>query len=117
VRLPKPRSHTKLKLFVRRDDQVAVISGKDRGKRGKVLRVDRDRGRVVVEGVNIARRHQKPTQKLLQGGVVEQENPVAASTVMVICGNCKQPTRVGHLIREDGRNVRKCLRCGKAIDK
>jgi large subunit ribosomal protein L24 len=116
MRLPRPRSHVKHKLFVRSQDEVVVISGKDRGKRGRVLRVDRDKGRVVVEGVNVAHRHQKPNQKLLQGGVVDQENAVAASTVMVVCPACKKPTRVGHLVDADGNRRRRCILCGKAID-
>ena len=117
MRLPKPRSHEHKQLFVRRDDQVAVISGKDRGKRGKVLRVDRLRERVVVEGVNIAHRHQKPSKKLMQGGIVEQENPVAASTVMVVCGSCKQPSRLGHGVDDEGHRRRRCVRCGALLDR
>lgn len=115
MKLPRPRSFAKVKLSVRRDDQVLVLSGKDRGKRGKVLRVDRDRGRVVVEGVNVAHRHQKPNQKLMQGGIVEQENPISASAVMVVCGHCKEATRVGHTVVEGKGRVRKCLHCGKPL--
>jgi large subunit ribosomal protein L24 len=117
MHLPRPRDHTKQKLSVRTADEVVVISGKDRGKRGKVVRVDRDRGRVVVEGVNIAHRHTKPSQKLLQGGVVDQPNPVAASSVMVVCPSCRKPTRIGHLVDEEGRRHRRCVLCGKAIDR
>ncbi len=116
MQLPRPRTLTKKKLSVRRNDQVLVLSGKDRGKRGKVLRVDRGTGRVVVEGVNVAHRHQKPNQKVMQGGIVEQENAISASAVMVICGHCKEPTRVGHLVVEGKGKVRKCQRCGKALD-
>lgn len=109
----KPRTGRPGRLSVRRDDLVEVLSGKDRGKRGKVLRVDREHGRVVVAGVNLVHKHQKPTQKVMQGGIVEQENPVAASTVMVVCGKCKKATRVGHALLEGGRRVRKCIRCGE----
>ena len=109
----KPK--VRMRLSIRRDDTVEVIAGKDRGKRGKVLRVDRVRGRVVVEGVNIARKHQKPTPKLVQGGIVEQENPIHVSNVMLVCPHCKRRTRVGHLIREDGRKVRRCVKCGEAV--
>lgn len=105
------------RLSVRRDDTVEVISGKDRGRRGKVLRVDREHGRVVVDGVNVAHKHQKPTAKVMQGGIVEQENPIAASAVMVVCGNCKKPSRVGHMVLENGNRVRKCARCGEALDR
>lgn len=111
---PRPAGR---RLSVRRDDTVVVLAGKDRGKRGKVLRVDRERGRVVVEGVGRAYKHQKPTQKILQGGIVEQENPVAASAVMVVCGSCKKPTRVGHMTTDEGKRVRRCVRCGAALDR
>jgi len=105
------------RLSVRRDDTVVVLSGKDRGKRGKVLRVDRSRGRLVVDGVGKAHKHQKPTQKILQGGIVEQENPIPASSVMVVCGSCKKPTRVGHMTRDDGSRARKCMHCGAGLDR
>ena len=105
------------RLSVRTQDEVLVISGKDRGKRGKVVSLDRKQGRITVEGVNVAKRHQKPSQKVMQGGIIEQANPVAASTVMVVCKACKRPTRVGHVVNEDGRRVRRCVRCGEAFDK
>jgi len=110
-------SAARVRLSVRRNDTVEVIAGKDRGKRGKVLRVDRKRGRVVVSGVNMVHKHQKPTQKIMQGGIIEQENPVAVSTVMLVCPHCKQRTRVGHKVLEDGRRVRRCVRCGEAIER
>ena len=111
---PRPAGR---RLSVKRDDTVVVLAGKDRGRRGKVLRVDRERGRVVVEGVGKVHRHQKPSQKVLQGGIIEQENAISASAVMVVCGSCKQPTRVGHMTLPDGKRVRKCVRCGEAIDR
>ena len=117
MHLPRPRSHTKHKLFLRTADEVVVISGKDRGKRGKVVRVDREARRVVVEGVNVAHRHTKPNQKVLQGGVVDQPNAVAASNVMVVCPSCRKPTRIGHLVDEGGKRHRRCVLCGKAIDR
>ena len=106
-----------VRMSVRTKDEVVVISGKNRGRRGTVLRVDREHGRVTVEGVNIAHRHTKPSQKVLQGGIIEQANPIPASAVMVICQACKKPTRVGHMIGADGRRVRRCVRCGEALDR
>ena len=103
------------KLSVRRDDQVLVRSGKDRGKRGKVLQVDRERGRVVVEGVNIVRRHQKATATVRQAGIIEKPAPISASAVMVICSACKKATRIGHTEVEGQGRVRKCMRCGEPI--
>ena len=105
------------RLSVRTQDEVLVISGKDRGKRGKVVAVDRKHGRVTVEGINMAKRHQKPSQKVIQGGIVEQTNPVAASTVMLICKGCKRPTRVGHMVNAEGQRVRRCVHCGEALDR
>jgi len=102
---------------IRRGDTVAVMAGKERGKRGKVLRVLRDTGRVVVEKVNMVKRHQRPTQKLRQGGIIERENPLALSNVLVVCGRCDRPVRTGIKVLTDGRKLRVCRRCGEAVDK
>jgi large subunit ribosomal protein L24 len=102
---------------IRRGDTVAVMAGKERGKRGKVLRVFRDTGRVVVEKVNMIKRHQRPTQKLRQGGIIERENPLALSNVLVVCGRCDRPVRTGIKVLADGRKLRVCRRCGEAVDK
>ncbi|MDI3298966.1 MAG: 50S ribosomal protein L24 [Bacillota bacterium] len=107
----------KAKVHLRKGDTVQVISGKDAGRRGKVLRVIPASRRVVVEGVNIAKKHRKPTPKVMQGGIIEQENPIDASNAMVVCPSCDRPTRVGHRILEDGRKVRVCKRCGEVIDR
>ena len=102
---------------IRRGDTVAVMAGKERGKRGKVLRVLRDTGRVVVEKVNMVKRHQRPTQKVRQGGIIERENPLALSNVLVVCGRCDRPVRTGIKVLTDGRKLRVCRRCGEAVDK
>jgi len=102
---------------VRRGDTVAVMAGKERGKRGKVLRVFRDTGRVLVEKINMIKRHQRPTQKLRQGGIIERENPLALSNVLVVCGRCDRPVRTGIKVLADGRKLRVCRRCGEAVDK
>ncbi len=102
---------------VRRGDTVTVIAGRERGKRGKVLRVLPERGRVVVEKVNMIKRHQRPTQKLRQGGIIEREGPLALANVMLVCGRCDKPARTGTQVLADGRRVRACKRCGEAIDK
>jgi len=105
-----------VRVSVRRDDTVVVIRGKDRGKRGKVLRVDRERGRVVVEGINIVHRHQKPTGNVMQSGVIDKPAPIPVGSVMVVCTHCKEPTRIGHLVTPEGKRVRKCIRCGEPLD-
>ena len=108
------------KIKIRKGDQVKVISGKENGKTGKVMRVDTDHGRLVLEHLNLIKRHTKPNpKKNPQGGVIESEAPIDASNVMLVCPVCGQPTRVGYRLREDGGKVRKCRRseCGKDIDK
>ena len=102
---------------VRRGDLVGVIAGKERGKRGKVLRVLQDKGRVVVERVNMIKKHQRPTQKLRQGGIIEREGPLAISNVLLVCTRCDRPVRSGITVLADGRKTRVCKRCGESIDK
>ena len=102
---------------VRRGDTVGVIAGRERGKRGKVLRVLTDKNRVVVEHVNMVKKHQRPTQKLRQGGIIEREGPLALSNVLLVCARCDKPARTGIKLLADGRKVRTCKRCGESIDK
>jgi len=104
-------------IHVRRGDTVGVITGRERGKRGKVLRVLTGKGRVLVEHVNMIKKHQRPTQKLRQGGIIEREGPLALSNVLVVCARCDKPSRTGVKILADGRKVRICKRCGESIDK
>jgi len=103
------------KIHVRKDDIVLVLTGKDAGKRGKVLMVDPRKGRVLVEDVAIVKRHTRPTRALPQGGINEKESPVASSNVMLICTKCKQPTRIGKTLVND-KQVRTCKRCKELID-
>jgi large subunit ribosomal protein L24 len=104
-------------VHVRRGDTVGVIAGREKGKRGKVLRVLTDKGRVLVEHVNMIKKHQRPTQKLRQGGIIEREGALALSNVLVVCSRCDKPSRTGMKILGDGRKVRTCKRCGEAVDK
>jgi large subunit ribosomal protein L24 len=104
-------------VHVRRGDTVGVIAGREKGKRGKVLRVLTGKGRVLVEHVNMVKKHQRPTQKLRQGGIIEREGALALSNVLVVCGRCDKPSRTGMKLLSDGRKVRSCKRCGEAIDK
>lgn len=103
-------------MKIRRDDNVLIIAGKDRGKRGRVHRVYPDENRVVVEGVNIIKRHTKPTGTIRQAGIVEREAPIHASNVMLICTKCDRPTRIGFRIIEGGSKVRICSSCHEVID-
>src|SRR5438552_1899005 len=93
-------------VHVKKGDMVEVIAGRQRGKRGKVLKVLPKHGKVIIEGVNVVKRHTKPTQKMPQGGVVEKEAPVYSSRVMMVCPKCGRAARVGHGYLADGANVR-----------
>jgi large subunit ribosomal protein L24 len=104
-------------VHVRRGDTVGVIAGREKGKRGKVLRVLTGKGRVLVEHVNMVKKHQRPTQKLRQGGIIEREGALALSNVLVVCTRCDKPSRTGIKLLSDGRKVRSCKRCGEAVDK
>ncbi|NLY37700.1 MAG: 50S ribosomal protein L24 [Firmicutes bacterium] len=104
-------------MAIRRGDRVVVLSGKDKGKKGKVITALPAAGRLKVEGVNIIKKHAKPTQKVPQGGIREMEAAIPASKVMVICPACDKPTRVGKKVLSDGRRVRACKKCGESLDK
>jgi large subunit ribosomal protein L24 len=106
-----------MSAHVKRGDLVGVIAGRERGKRGKVLRVLSDKGRVLVEHVNMIKKHQRPTQKLRQGGIIEREGSLHLSNVLLVCGRCDRPVRTGIKILADQRKQRVCKRCGESMDK
>jgi large subunit ribosomal protein L24 len=101
---------------LRKDDTVMVIAGRERGKTGKVLRVLDEKNRVLIERVNMVKRHQKPRSAQQQGGILEKEAPIHLSNVVPICGRCNKPTRVGHRKLDDGKTVRVCRRCNEILD-
>lgn len=103
------------KVHVRKGDLVKVIAGKDVNKRGKVVMVDPEQGRIIVEGVNINKRHTRPTRALPQGGIIEKEGTISSSNVMLVCNKCNQPTRIGKKL-VDNKWVRACKQCGELID-
>ena len=102
-------------MKVVKNDTVLVISGNDKGKRGKVLKVYPKTERVVVEGVNFIKRATRPSQKNPQGGIVEKEAPIASSNLMVVCPKCDAPSRVGRQVLKDGKRVRMCKSCGEML--
>jgi len=104
-------------MRIKKDDLVQVILGKDKGKRGKVLKVIPREKKVLVQGVNIMKRHQRPIPQLREGGIIEREGAIYASKVMLVCPSCDKPTRVGLKFLEDGTKVRFCKKCGEVIDK
>ena len=102
---------------IKKNDKVIVLVGKEVGKIGTVLKVDSEKGRVLVEKVNIIKRHSKPSAQTGQGGIVEKEAPLDISNVMIVCDKCTEPTRIGHRVLEDGSRVRICKKCGEPMDK
>ena len=101
-------------MNVKKNDTVVVLSGKDKGKKGKVLSVDPQSRKVVVEKVNVASRHQKPRKQGEEGGILQKETPIYASKVMTVCPKCNKPTRMAHKVEGD-KKVRVCKHCGAEI--
>ena len=103
------------KMSIRNDDTVDVLSGKDKGKQGKVLKTEPKSGKVVVEKVNLVSRHTKPRRQGEEGGILQKEAPIYASKVMRVCPKCNKPTRAAHKVLADGKKVRVCKKCGAEI--
>jgi large subunit ribosomal protein L24 len=109
---------SRLATPIRRNDNVVVITGKDRGKRGRVLKVDAAKNRLVVEGVNFIKRHTRPNpQQNIKGGVIEREASLSVANVQLVCPECTEATRIGKKVLEDGRRVRICRKCEGVLDK
>ena len=102
-------------MKVAKNDTVLIISGDDRGKMGKVLRVFPNRQRLLVEGIHFIKKHSRPSQTNPKGGIVEKEAPIHISNVMVVCPKCNAPTKVGRKMLEDGRKSRMCKQCGEML--
>jgi large subunit ribosomal protein L24 len=106
-----------VKMHVKKGDKVMIIAGKDKGKTGRISRILPDKGAVLVEGLNIIKRHSRPNkQKNTGGGIVEKEAPLAASNVMILCKSCNQAVRVGYQLLEDGKKVRFCKKCKETLE-
>lgn len=103
------------KVHVKTGDTVVVLSGKDKGKKGQVLAVSPSEGKVIVEKVNMVSKHVKPRRAGEQGGIIKAEGAMYASKVQVVCPRCKQPTRVGHKVNNDGTKERICVKCKEAL--
>ena len=104
------------KCHIKKDDKVKVITGKDKGKIGKVLKIERKKSRVLVENINVVKRHTRPTAQNRQGGIVESEAPVPWSNVMLLCSKCLNPVRIQMQRLDDGKKVRTCRKCNEIID-
>jgi large subunit ribosomal protein L24 len=105
------------KLRIKKNDQVYILAGKERGKIGKVLRVFRDRDRAIVEGINFIQKHTRANpQRNIKGGILPKESSIQLSNLMVICKRCNKRTRVAHSTMQDGRRVRVCKKCDELLD-
>ncbi len=102
-------------MNVKKGDNVVVLSGKDKGKQGKVLKSDPKGGKVIVEGVSVAMKHRKPRKQGEEGGIMKMETPIYASKVMLVCPKCDKPTRPAHRFLDDGTKARVCRKCGEII--
>jgi large subunit ribosomal protein L24 len=114
---PPPR-----RIEIKREDTVKVISGRDKGKSGRVLRVDREIGRILVEHVAMIKRHTRPNPShQIKGGIAERESPIEVSNVMIVCPGCNKTTRIGHHVEQLAggrtRRTRVCRKCGTTLDK
>jgi large subunit ribosomal protein L24 len=103
-------------MKIQKNDNVLIIAGKDRGKKGKVRKAIPDKDKVIVEGFNMIKRHSKTKGKTRQAGIIELEAPIHISNVMIICNKCNKPARVGYRALEDGKKARFCHSCSEIID-
>ncbi len=100
---------------IKKNDKVIVLAGKEKGKIGNVLRVDKNKGRAIVEKVNMVKRHSRPSASAPQGGILEKEASINVSNLMLICSKCAEPTRIGKKILDDNTKVRVCKKCGEIM--
>lgn len=103
-------------MKIHKNDNVQVLAGKDKGKTGKVRQVNPKNGRVMVEGVNMTKRHARATKQARQAGIIEREAPICVSNVMLVCNKCNKGTRIGYKALDDGKKVRICKKCGEVMD-
>lgn len=104
------------RISIKKGDQVIVISGEEKNKKGKVISVDPKSSRVIVEGINMVTKHKKPRNQTTPGGIIHQEAPIASCKVMHICDKCKEPTRIAYAFLDDGTKVRVCKKCGETFE-
>ncbi|MFQ3573393.1 MAG: 50S ribosomal protein L24 [Thermodesulfovibrionales bacterium] len=105
-----------MSLGIKKGDTAIVITGKEKGKKGRVISVNPSKERVLIEGVNIIKKHMKPSRKYAQGGIIEKEGPIHKSNVMLVCPKCNKPTRISVRFLSDEEKVRECKKCKEVID-
>jgi large subunit ribosomal protein L24 len=103
-------------MKIKKDDTVLVLSGKDKGKKGKVRFAYPEKNRIMVEGVNMIKKHAKPKPNVKQAGIIEREGLISAASVMLVCGKCNKPARIGYRVLQDGRKARFCRACGEVVE-
>lgn len=103
-------------LGIKKGDTVIVLTGKNKGKQGRVLSVLPKKQRVIIEGLNIIKKHMKPNKQYTQGGIIEREAPIHISNVMLVCPKCNKPTRIANAILDNDKKQRKCKKCNEVID-
>jgi large subunit ribosomal protein L24 len=103
-------------MKIKKDDTVLVVTGKDKGKKGKVRFAYPDDNKIMVEGVNMVKKHTKAKAQVRQAGIIEREAPISVSDVMLLCSKCNKPARVGYRILQDGRKTRFCRACGEVVE-
>ncbi|MBI4682320.1 MAG: 50S ribosomal protein L24 [Nitrospirae bacterium] len=103
-------------LGIKKNDTVLVITGDEKGKKGRVRTVEPGNNRLLIESVNIIKKHMKPSKKYSQGGIIEKEASVHRSNVMLVCPKCDKPTRIGNSILENGKKIRACGQCGEVVE-
>jgi large subunit ribosomal protein L24 len=103
-------------LGIKKNDTVQVISGDEKGKKGRVLSMLSKDDRIIVEGINMIKRHMKPSKKYSQGGIIEKEASVERSNIMLVCPKCDKPTKIGNKILENDKKIRLCKKCGEVIE-
>jgi len=103
-------------LGIKKEDTVLVIAGREKGKKGRVLSVMPAKSSLIIEKINIIKRHMKPNRKYAQGGIIEKEAPINMSNVILVCPKCNKSTRIANLVMENGKKVRTCKKCKEVID-
>ncbi len=103
-------------LGIKKNDTVLVIRGDEKGKKGRVIAVQKEKDRLLIESINMIKKHMKPSKKQTQGGIIEKEAPVHRSNIMLICSKCNKPTRISHRMLENGKKIRACKKCGEVIE-
>ena len=106
-----------VKYKIKKNDNVMIVSGREKGKTGKVVKVIPEKAHVLIEKLNMVKRHVKPSNQYKHGGIIEKEAPLAISNVMLICDKCRGPVRVGKKVLDGGKKVRYCKKCGEVLDK